>query len=619
MKASRLNYTLLLVLGALISTLYGCSTLEQGGCSNSKASTQACPPVNAIEDPVISRIHDSRTWVDTKDWELSSVQLGSITKIPINDAIAKIIGPTYDESVRSLATKLWLIEQAQYTVDAAYYIFAKDKVGYAVLGALCDAVQRGVDVRLLVDALGSLRPLHTELKALKRCEDEAGYVKTMDGHLSTRRARVQIVIFNALTNFEFNRRSHDKLLIIDGRFPDQAVVMTGGRNISLDYYGIKEDGSADPTAFRDTEVLLKPANTSTSPTLGDVAEAYFNLLFMYEGNRLIEVSPYHDKMVSKHAALAYPQEQKKAREALAFIKHQPDIANAYQKMDLFTNQDLVQSRVRLAHQLSNLTSNEVATQRLENVRENPNSIAYQITSLIEKFNDEGLLKGTIKVISPYFFISYYKDADEQLVYDGAQKVRMLLEQNPELTIEIVTNSVMTSDNFMTQAIIDIDMIPRLLLDDATRAQWQTLSDDEEWQSQFTRNEQWRKQINHPRLHVYQVGRLDSVQLGGDEYYGKLHAKFLFGNSIGFIGTSNFDYRSNLYNNEVGFVYQSPALSAQLDQVFDELKATGYLWGSPEWLEMRHRLRKTDGVKSVYARTQRTVSDTLHFLGIEYLM
>ncbi len=40
------------------------------------------------------------------------------------------------------------------------------------------------------------------------------------------------------TIISINRRSHDKMLVIDGHYPDKAIVLTGGRNVSLDYYGI---------------------------------------------------------------------------------------------------------------------------------------------------------------------------------------------------------------------------------------------------------------------------------------------------------------------------------------------------------------------------------------------
>ena len=53
------------------------------------------------------------------------------------------------DALKSLAAKLWMIENAEYTVDVMYYIFKRDTVGYAVLGALCNAVKRGVDVRIM--------------------------------------------------------------------------------------------------------------------------------------------------------------------------------------------------------------------------------------------------------------------------------------------------------------------------------------------------------------------------------------------------------------------------------------------------------------------------------------
>ena len=90
----------------------------------------------------------------------------------------------------------------------------------------------------------------------------AGFIRNEKGELTTKKARVQVVIFNAITKFRFNRRSHDKLLVADGAFPDKAVLITGGRNISLDYYGINEDGSKDRTGFSDVEMLLRPGMRS---------------------------------------------------------------------------------------------------------------------------------------------------------------------------------------------------------------------------------------------------------------------------------------------------------------------------------------------------------------------
>ena len=103
--------------------------------------------------------------------------------------------------------------------------------------------------------------------------------------------------------------------------------------------------------------------------------------------------------------------------------------------------------------------------------------------------------------------------------------------------------------------------------------------------------------------------------GGDVHYGKLHAKFLMGDTVGFVGTSNFDYRSILYNNEVGFFYRHPEAHADLNGIFDDLKETAYRWGSPEWLEMRRKVMDKGGIKGLGTRNQRRVYKLLGKTGL----
>ncbi len=124
---------------------------------------------------------------------------------------------------------------------------------------------------------------------------------------------------------------------------------------------------------------------------------------------------------------------------------------------------------------------------------------------------------------------------------------------------------------------------------------------------------------HPQIFVYQTGGLDSVELGKDKNYGKLHAKFIVGENVGFVGTSNFDYRSNLHNNEMGFFYQDDDLRDDLIKQFDILKAASYRWGSPEWLQMRRELMESDSKKAGAVRRQRGLYKKIRFLGVEYLM
>ena len=223
---------------AIVTLMLGACAGPQIQVSQCPAGTQNlpnCPPTNAINDQDINKLYESRTWVPSKKLTIDPIKMGEDAQIPINRARTKILGPSQDDALMSLAAKLWLIENAEHTIDVMYYIFKRDTVGYAVLGALCNAVKRGVDVRIMIDSLGSIHPSHSELSALETCADEAGFMRNIDGQVTTKKARVQVVIFNALSNFHFNRRSHDKLLIADGHHPKNAAVMTGGRNISLDY------------------------------------------------------------------------------------------------------------------------------------------------------------------------------------------------------------------------------------------------------------------------------------------------------------------------------------------------------------------------------------------------
>lgn len=104
------------------------------------------------------------------------------------------------------------IEEAEQSVYLSSYIFADDQSGQSICAALQRAVTRGVDVRVLVDALGERYfwpPIHRRL-----------------ARLGIRHARF-LPFSLASWGFFVNLRNHRKLLIVDNR-----VGFTGGMNIS---------------------------------------------------------------------------------------------------------------------------------------------------------------------------------------------------------------------------------------------------------------------------------------------------------------------------------------------------------------------------------------------------
>lgn len=103
------------------------------------------------------------------------------------------------------------IEGARHRILLASYIFDNDRTGDRFVGALADAVKRGVEVKVIIDGLG-------EFTSIPR----------IGGKL--RRHGIPFVRFNPVRMLppalNINMRSHRKLLIVDG-----LTVFTGGQNI----------------------------------------------------------------------------------------------------------------------------------------------------------------------------------------------------------------------------------------------------------------------------------------------------------------------------------------------------------------------------------------------------
>jgi phosphatidylserine/phosphatidylglycerophosphate/cardiolipin synthase-like enzyme len=582
--------------------LAACATTQEPRAQVCPSGTQNlpdCPPVGAIDDPGINDLLDQRTLKSTSELAFDPVELGKNAEIPVQHALAKFLGPTDQAARESLAVKIWMIENAQHTVDFIYYIFKRDLIGYSFVAAMCDAVKRGVDVRVMIDGVGSFHSSHTELKALQSCANDAGFMRNDDGQLTTRKARVQVVVFNAMSKLltNPNRRSHDKLLVADGHFPTKGAAITGGRNISTHYYGILEDGTADPDPFRDAEILVKSREQVEEDeiTVGKVSEIYSSILMHFKDNKSLA------SISTDGAREIYRQELDKAYESLERLKSFELFAQYYNVMPDYWNEGFHDARVRLAHELGNLTDRKVTRDALGNQGRNPNSIMFLMSQISELRPDPD----SFRIVSPYLFLARYEDKETGEVYDEAKSMREWLQRHPESTLEIVTNSVLTSDNFPAQSVIDMETAPRLLLTEQQQELWMAAAGPDEMSSEIVSSEEWKRIVNHPRVAVFETGRLDSKLLGeGDASYGKLHAKFFIEDEIGFIGTSNFDYRSRLYNNEMGFFFTSDGLAEEVHEGIDSLIASSYRWGTPEWFQLRQAVMQLKGMKGRSTRLQR---------------
>lgn len=108
------------------------------------------------------------------------------------------------------------IEGAAVSVSLSTYIFDRDEAGLAFARALGDAVRRGVEVRVLIDATGARYSWPSILRELRRLKvPHARFLRAFPVH------RLPMA----------NLRNHRKILVVDGR-----VAFTGGMNIRAGHW-----------------------------------------------------------------------------------------------------------------------------------------------------------------------------------------------------------------------------------------------------------------------------------------------------------------------------------------------------------------------------------------------
>lgn len=168
-----------------------------------------------------------------------------------------------DSGQEAFVYRAALIEAAEQSIDAQYYIWSNDSSGQYLAGRLLLAADRGVRVRLVLDDFNA--------------EGIGELFAALDTH-----SNIQIRIFNParsrdgwgrwvsfLMDFDrINRRMHNKTFVVDG-----AAGIVGGRNIGDEYFGFAAD-----RYFRDRDVLaLGPVVDGMT----DNFQAYWNNRWAY--------------------------------------------------------------------------------------------------------------------------------------------------------------------------------------------------------------------------------------------------------------------------------------------------------------------------------------------------
>jgi putative cardiolipin synthase len=156
----------------------------------------------------------------------------------------------------AFGARLALIDRAQASIDAQYFLIKPDSAGLVFAARLLRAADRGVRVRLLLDDVFT-----TVDDAALDLLDEHPNIEVRIFNPVSRRG---VFALNYLGNFRLaNRRMHNKAFIADNQ-----MAIVGGRNIAVEYFQLEAGGE-----FIDFDML------SAGPVVGEVSasfDAYWN-------------------------------------------------------------------------------------------------------------------------------------------------------------------------------------------------------------------------------------------------------------------------------------------------------------------------------------------------------
>lgn len=156
----------------------------------------------------------------------------------------------YFDRIKAFKLLMDEISNAKESIYISMYIFNNDTTGKIILNVLKDKAAQGVDVKLLLDGVGSYGLYFNQL-SLKALREAGVHVLFFNP-----------ILQNPLKNY-LNLRNHRKIYIFDGR-----TVVSGGMNVSKEYLGVK------PSKKQWVDMLFRIEGEAVLPYL-DIFKADF--------------------------------------------------------------------------------------------------------------------------------------------------------------------------------------------------------------------------------------------------------------------------------------------------------------------------------------------------------
>ncbi len=266
------------------------------------------------------------------------------------------------DGIEALAARLLIADRAERTLDAQYYLITNDPIGYAFIGGLLDAADRGVRVRLLLDDI--------QTKGY-----DAG-MAALDSH-----PNFEVRIFNPfasrggpagnLTEFNrVNRRMHNKSITADNQ-----ITIVGGRNIAAEYFAARDDVN-----FGDADVIC------IGPAVRDVSDMFD----LYWNHRAAAPVPAFAKMPEDpDAALVELRARiKKAVDGIRETKYADAFTQSWHRLTGSSEEEFVWAPYEVVYDSPDKSDKKAAA--------NAASIVTPLKASVERADHE------LIIISPYF-------------------------------------------------------------------------------------------------------------------------------------------------------------------------------------------------------------------------
>jgi cardiolipin synthase C len=422
-----------------------------------------------------------------------------------------------DTGAEALLARAWLVENARQSIEVQYFIWSSDNIGTLAAEALLRAAVRGVRVRVIVDDLLIDAPDKALLALARHPNIDIRIYNPKTSVGTPLHARLQ----NALTDVRgVNQRMHDKTLVVDGK-----VAITGGRNMAAEYFDFNHEYN-----FRDRDALL----------LGGAVAAMQTNFDTFWGSPLsVEVETLYDGLglMQKNVRLDGEQIQQVYRELHAYAKSPDNFAPEVRAAIA----DTPSAFARLAQQMRWTDAEFIS----DLPGKNDNRLRLGgggRTSLALARLVQGA-KQRVIIQSPYLVAS-----DEAMALLGEVRAR-------GVAVRISTNSMASTDNLPAFS--------------GYRNRRQRL---------LAMGLQIFEYKPAPAVQQQLVQRLTAATRTAPVF--ALHAKTLVidGKTL-YIGTYNFDPRSQNLNTEVGVIIHDEALAREVEAAIETDMAPGNSWNA----------------------------------------